>query len=259
MAANASVAAARLGAQVDYWGRVGADADGEQTVAWLQAEGVGTQGVRRIAGARSPRTAVLLDERGERLICTYDDPALDTDPSWLPVAALAGCGAMLADVRWRDGAARAFEAARVARVPRILDADIAPLESVRDLCTRCDYAILSEPGLNLASGASSPAEGLRQMQAGVSGVVGVTLGDDGFLWLDAGRERRAAAPSVSVLDTLAAGDVFHAAFAVAIAERKTVAEAAAFANAAAALKCTRPGGRSGAPKRAEVEALLGRS
>src|SRR5438477_6523991 len=104
MAANASVAASRLGAQVGYWGRVGDDAPGRQITAWLEAEGVRTHGVRRVADARSPRTAVLIDDQGERLICTYNDPALDEDPSWLPVHAIADCDAMLADVRWRAGA-----------------------------------------------------------------------------------------------------------------------------------------------------------
>jgi sulfofructose kinase len=53
---------------------------------------------------------------------------------------------------------------------------------------------------------------------------------------------------VIAVDTLAAGDVFHAVFALAIGERRAVADAAAaaFANAAAALKCTRFGGRLGA-------------
>jgi sulfofructose kinase len=49
-------------------------------------------------------------------------------------------------------------------------------------------------------------------------MVGVTLGADGFLWLDAGHERRARPPHVVAVDTLAAGDVFHAAFALAIGE-----------------------------------------
>jgi sulfofructose kinase len=258
MASNASVAAARLGADVEYWGRVGDDASGAQILAWLGDEAVKTHNVRRIPGARSPRTAVLVDDSGERLICGYNDPALDDDPSWLPLASLAGCDALLADVRWRAGAARALDAAREAGVPSILDADIAPVESLRDLCVRCDYAIFSHGGLEKASGVPNPAEGLRRMANVVRGLAGVTLGENGFMWLEEGRERYAAAPQVTVVDTLAAGDVFHAAFALAIAERKSVAEAARFANAAAALKCTRSGGRNGAPTRNEVEALLNR-
>ena len=58
------------------------------------------------------------------------------------------------------------------------------------------------------------------------------------------------------MDTLAAGDVWHGAFALALAERQPVRNAAVFANAAAALKCLRPGGRSGAPSRDEVEQML---
>lgn len=256
MAANASVAAARLGADVDYWGRVGDDAGGARIVAWLGQEGVRTAGVRRIAGAHSPHTAVLVDDHGERLICTYNDPALDDDPSWLPVATLAGCDALLADVRWPRGAVLAFDAARAAGVPTVLDADVAPAAVLRDLCTRCDYAIFSQPGLIAASGTTDASEGLRRMQSIARGMIGVTLGAEGFLWLEAARERRATPPQVRVVDTLAAGDVFHAAFALAIAEGASVAAGAAFANAAAALKCTRFGGRDGAPIRAEVAALL---
>jgi len=34
----------------------------------------------------------------------------------------------------------------VARVPTVLDGDVAPVAALRDLATRCDYEILSEPG-----------------------------------------------------------------------------------------------------------------
>src|ERR1700694_1425631 len=120
MAANASVAAARLGGIVHYWGRVGADALGERIVSLLEAEGVQTAAVRRIEGARSPCTAVLVDDRGERLMCTYNDPALDADATWLPVDSLVDVDAVLADVRWPSGAARALAAARAAGVPTAL-------------------------------------------------------------------------------------------------------------------------------------------
>jgi len=174
----------------------------------------------------------------------------------LPVASLVGVDAVLADIRWPAGAARALAAARAAGVPPILDGDVAPVTTLRDLCRCCDYAIFSQPGSSLASGAAAVGDGLHRMQDIAGGMVGVTLSADGFLWLDAGHERRARPPRVVAVDTLAAGDVFHAAFALAIGERRAVADAAAFANAAAALKCTRFGGRLGAPVRAEVEALL---
>ena len=96
------------------------------------------------------------------------------------------------------------------------------------------------------------------MAALTDGMVGVTLGADGFLWLDGARERRVAAPAITAVDTLAAGDVWHGAFALALGEGKDIESSARFANTAAAIKCTRFGGRLGAPSRAEVDAVLAR-
>ena len=62
---------------------------------------------------------------------------------------------------------------------------------------------------------------------------------------------------VTAVDTLAAGDVFHGAFALAIARRQSEREALAFASAAAALKCTRFGGRDGIPRAAELAEFMG--
>ena len=61
---------------------------------------------------------------------------------------------------------------------------------------------------------------------------------------------------IEAVDTLGAGDVFHGAFALAIAEGRDIRSAGRFANAASALKCTRPGGRAGIPTRTEVDNLL---
>jgi sugar/nucleoside kinase (ribokinase family) len=146
MAANASVAAARLGAIVHYWGRVGDDALGERIVSSLQAEGVQTAAIRCIAGARSPCSAVLVDERGERLICTYNDPALDADATWLPIASLVNVDAVLADVRWTAGAARALAAARAAGVPAVLGETLLR----RLLCASCAGAATTPSSLSLA-------------------------------------------------------------------------------------------------------------
>jgi len=61
---------------------------------------------------------------------------------------------------------------------------------------------------------------------------------------------------VAAIDTLAAGDVFHGAFALGLAEGWPIEHNLRFAAAAAAIKCTRFGGRLGSPNRAEVEAAL---
>jgi len=81
-------------------------------------------------------------------------------------------------------------------------------------------------------------------------------------WIEAGERqgvRHLPAFAVPVVDTLAAGDVFHGAFALELARGKAAADALRFAAAAAAIKCTRPGGRGGSPSRDEVEKFLSKA
>jgi sugar/nucleoside kinase (ribokinase family) len=72
--------------------------------------------------------------------------------------------------------------------------DVAPVTTLRDLCKCCDYAIFSQPALSLATGAAAVGDGLRRMQEIAGGMVGVTLGADGFLGstpdTSGGRDRR---------------------------------------------------------------------
>ena len=256
MAANASVAVARLGGDACYWGRVGDDAVGTRILDQLAAEGVDISAVRRIPGCVSPSAAILVDEAGERLVCAYNDPGLDRDPSWLPLRQLAHCHAVLADVRWPEGAAAMFDAAARYGLPTVFDGDVGPRDALIDLAHRATHVVFSQPGLALASATSAPGEGLAEIAKSVRGIVGVTLGAEGFLWRDGTVERRIPAPKVVVMDTLAAGDVWHGAFTLALAEGRDVATAGRFANAAAAIKCSRGAGRLGAPSRGEVAALL---
>ncbi len=255
MAANASVAVARLGGRAAYWGRVGADDVGSRILADLQAEGVDINAVRRVLGAASSSDAILVDPTGERLICAYTDPALDPDPSWLPLESIAQVDAVLADVRWPAGAVRLFAAAASAGIPAVFDGDVGPPEALLDLARRATHVAFSQPGLIQAAGIDAVGKALERLVLRTRAIVGVTLGKDGFPWRDGATERRVAAPRVVAVETLAAGDVWHGAFALGLGEKMDVAKAARFANAAAALKCTRPGGRRGAPTRGEVDAF----
>lgn len=256
MAANASVAVARLGGRASYWGRLGADDLGTRILQQLAVEGVDVSTVRRIAGCVSPSAAILVADDGERLVCAYNDPRLDPDPSWLPLARVPDFAAVLADVRWPAGAAAVLDAAVAAGRPAVLDGDVGPREALLDLARRATHVVFSEPGLAQAAGIDGAGEALTRLARSIRGVVGVTLGPGGFLWREGDRERRIPAPQIIAVDTLAAGDVWHGAFALALGEGLDVGQAGRFANTAAAIKCTRVGGRLGAPNRAEVAALL---
>lgn len=256
MASSAACAVARLGGQAELWGRVGDDAAGRQFLADLAAEGVDVAQVRVVPGGCTPVSTILVDAKGQRLIVPYYDPALDRDPAWLPIGRIRQFGAVSVDPRWPEGAARLLDAAHAAGVPALFDADTAPRAVLEDLMARASHVVFSEPALLDLAGAADLAAALRATAARVGGLVGVTAGERGFYWREAGQTHHVPAPAVVSIDTLAAGDVFHGAFALALAEGRDVAAAGRFACTAASLKCRSFGGRLGAPARAEVEAFL---
>jgi sulfofructose kinase len=259
MAANASVAVARLGGEAHFWGPAGEDSVAEVMSAQLQAAGVDVRGLRRFAGLCSSTSAILIDARGERLIVSYRGTALEAPADWLQLDQVGSAGALLADVRWPQGALAALRAARSAGIPSVIDADTAERAVLQALAGEAEYALFSEPGLACFAGYGNIEAGLRRALALGARLAAVTQGERGVFWAEAGQPgglRHLAAFAVRVVDTLAAGDVFHGAFTLELARGNSPAEALRFAAAAAAIKCSRPGGSSGSPSRDEVERFL---
>jgi sulfofructose kinase len=259
MAANAAVAIARLGGEAHFWGPFGEDSVADVMSAQLRTAGVDVHGLRRFAGLTSSTTAILIDARGERLIVSYRGTALEAPADWLQLDQIGSAGALLADVRWPQGAIAALRAARRARIPSVLDADTAEPATLRALAGEAEYAVFSEPGLASFAGGGDIEAGLRRALAQGARLAAVTEGERGVFWIEAGDSggvRHVPAFAVPVVDTLAAGDVFHGAFALELARGKAPADAFRYAAAAAAIKCTRPGGRSASPSRNEVESFL---
>lgn len=257
MATSAAASAARLGGRATLIARVGDDERGARFVAELEGEGVDCRFVRRTGGARTPLCAVIVDASGERIVVPYYDPALASDVSWLALDEIvAGADAALADIRWPEAAAAILGAASSAGIPAVLDADVGPVPVIVDLVGRSTHAIFSEPAALAVSGEASLAAALAILDARFGAFIGITAGADGCYWMENGKARHLAAPKVAAVDTLAAGDVFHGAFVLALAEGRSEEQAISFANAAAALKCTVFGGRLGAPSRDAVNALL---
>jgi len=140
-------------------------------------------------------------------------------------------------------------------VPTVLDADLGGREALAGLLKLTDYAIFSAPALReFAPGETDEARLEHVFSLGPKHA-GVTLGVEGYAWRENGGGGRVPAFRVSVTDTTGAGDAFHGAFALMVAEGMPPQECARWAAAAAALKCTRLGSRAGLPSRAEVQAL----
>jgi len=145
-------------------------------------------------------------------------------------------------------------------VATVLDAELGAREALKGILKLTDYAIFSAPALREFATAGSDAERLGHVLGLGPKYAGVTLGPDGYLWRERGGEDGVLpAFEVAVTDTTGAGDAFHGAFTLMLAEGRSSSEAARTACAVAALECTRLGSRAGLPTRAELEAFLARN
>ncbi len=257
-AATGAAASARLGAETWLWSRVGTDSAGARIAEELAEYGVRVDEIRRVPGAQSSLGMIVVDAEGERMIMSFASPSLDSDPSWLPLARIDGADAVLADVRWQAGSAAALKAARAAGKIALLDADSSD-EDITGLIDLSSHAAFSEPALRKYAGCDDLMDALRVATDRVDGWVGVTAGSKGCYWIEDGAVRNQPGFKVQVVDTVGAGDVFHGALAVGLAEAMPIAEAVRFASAAAALKCTKLGGRAGIPTREELDRFLAES
>jgi sulfofructose kinase len=254
MAASAAAAIAQLGTSAQLWTRLGDDSIADSITVELRELGVDTTWCSRSPGAKSSLSAVMVDAQGERLVVNYTDPSIDPSPDWLPLAHIETSACVLVDTRWEQGAVAALDAAKRANIPAVLDADSAPVPA--SILERATHCVFSRRALAACSKSDDIERGLRIVGGMTDGIVAVTRGAEGADWIQQGVLHHQPAFTVPVVDTLGAGDVFHGALAVALGEGTNFPHAVRFASAAAALKCTRFGGRRGTPARHEVQTLL---
>ena len=271
-ATTAAAAAARLGVDVELVAALGDDDRGYALRAALEVRGVGTSGMVTLDHVATATSLVIVTPDGERTIVNATDPrlreALGPDDAAALMARAGGVDAVLADVRWPAAAALALAAAARSAIPGVLDldrTDAGEHDRVRGLARAASHVIASRDALDdLLAASGRPAVGtsveaaldaLAELSGG--GMVAVTLGADGVAWRDVdGTAGHDVPPQVVAVETLGAGDVWHGAFAAALARRLSVARAIRLANAAAALRVARTGGWDALADLAEVEALL---
>ena len=220
--------------------------------------------VQAFEGARSSTSAIIVDDRGERLIVGQRDTGMPSSTDWLPLERVGEMHAVLGDVRWLEGLRAVFSRARKEGVPTILDADLGAREVLPELLALTDYAIFSRPALREFNGHGTSVPDLGPVLDRVLALgpmhAGVTLGALGYRWHEKGAlgnllTGHVAPPNVDVIDTTGAGDAFHGAFALMLAEGHPVQKCVTIAAEVAARKCTRLGSRAGLPRRVDVRAL----
>ena len=258
--ANQAVAARRLEAEVRLIGCVGDDPSGREVRAALEAEGIGVAGVVSTAEARTGTALILVDRAGRnqigvapganRVLTATQVHARAADFEWAEVV-IASCEIPLDCVAAALGLARRRGATTIlnpAPVPR------APLERL-DLV---DYLTPNAGEAARLGGVAGEEAAADALVARGAGTVIVTLGEAGVLCRGRAGTHRVPGVKVDAVDTTAAGDAFNGALSVALAERRDILSALRFANAAAALACTRRGAQPSLPTRADVDRVAGR-
>ena len=246
-AANAAIAVARLGGRAILSTRLGDDEVADAIRNDLEAEGVDCR-IRR--GGRSPLSAVTVDAAGERQIVNFRGEALAEEPE--PLDGLAPA-AVLVDTGWTGAALAGLALARARGVPGVVDAEAPATEAV---LRAASHVAFPRRGLAAFAGVGDKVEALLATSRRLDGWVCVTDGAAGVSYVAAGRVETVPAFPVRAVDTLGAGDVWHGAFTLRLAEGAGEPDAVRFANAAAALKCTGFGGGRASPTRAAVDRFL---
>lgn len=250
MATAQAATIVKLGGKARLWASIGDDATGDRIESDLVAAGIDTTALRRVPGAASGYSSILMDKTGSTIIVPHYDAAIRSRPDAMPE--LSDVSVVSVDVRWPDAAEVALHAARDMGIPGLLDVEPAPGDVLDRLVPIASHIIASEAGAFTLTGEAEPAKAALALSKLHAEFVAVTAGAAGTFWPGG---HQPAFP-VDAIDTLAAGDVFHGSFAFGLSEGWEVTATIRFAAAAAAIKCTRFGGRLGAPDRAEVEAFL---
>jgi sulfofructose kinase len=258
-AANAAVAIARLGGRAVLAGPLGGppgeDLNGDRVLAALAGEQVDCRGCQRIGGVPTALSAIFLDAHGDRMIVTHRDDRLAAAKPSDPSGLVASADVVLADNRFPEFVRPICAAARGRGLTVVLDAD-RPTEMSEDLFQIATHVVFSSECLRATTGLDDLVAALAAIARTTPSFLAVTHGPHDVLWREDASVHKSPVFPVKAVDTLGAGDVFHGAFALALAEGRDVGPALRFAAAAAGLKCTRLGGSMAAPYRAEVEALL---
>lgn len=259
---NQAVAAARLaspGVTVAMVGNVGDDGFGRDMRAFLQSEGVDVSRVATLAGIPTGIALINVDPSGENAIAV----APGANHIWadgFPPLPLTARDIVVCQLEVPVAiTAAAFDAARAARATTILNP--SPMRTLPPgILTATDILVVNEhEAAALLDLSLADVDDRRLVSAARSLIekgpraVVITLGASGVLAVEAdGRAQRLPGRHVKAVDTTGAGDCFVGALVAALMRDEPLAEAASFANRAAAASVTRKGAASSYPSLEEL-------
>jgi sugar/nucleoside kinase (ribokinase family) len=251
--ATAVCATAALGLRSGYAGAFGSNAEGKLISSTLQRCGVDITHTTVCAGPNR-EAIILVDAHGMRTVLWHRNESLTIAPDCIR-AAVAQARLVHVDDDDPETTLAAVQSARDASVPTTSDIEHAT-ELTERLISGVTYPILDEDLPGTLTGEGDPERALRKLRRLNSGVLCMTMGELGAAALEGDTFHVSPAFHVKATDTTGAGDVFRAGFMYGVLQKWTVPEILRFANATAAVSCTRLGAIPSVPTLAEVRSLL---
>jgi sugar/nucleoside kinase (ribokinase family) len=254
--ASAVAACQTWGMRTRYVGKVGDDAAGE-----LHREEFARLGVEAhlviAQGCPSQQAFILVDDKGERTVLWKRDERLTLQPAELQREWVVDARVLHVDGHDTAAAAVAAGWAREAGVPVVADLDeLYP--GVEELLPKLDYFVASRDIPGRLTGQTDLRKALLEVKKKYGCVLAAaTLGEEGVLAWDGTTFWYAAAYRVKVVDSIGAGDIFHAGFIYGLLQKWPLQRQLDFACAAAALNCMAVGARGGIQAVERIEKLMG--
>ncbi len=261
--ANQAVAVARMGGRSVMVGRVGDDMFGPELIELLDGAGVDTQAVGVSPNVSSGIAVINVGKAGQNRIVQIlgaNDTCGESERDAL-VALLPRTVSLLLQLEVSIDLSTQIAMAAVAQgVEVILDPgpvrpippDLYSLVSVITPNETEAEALVGHPIVDLGDAEAAAAELLAR---GVKAAV-IKMGALGAWWADGKGCGHVPPFPVDAVDTVAAGDAFNGALAVALSEGHQLDEAVRWGCAAGALAVTNVGAQDSMPARGSVEALL---
>lgn len=245
---------ASFGLRTAYVGCTGDDENGRRIRAELSRRGVDVHAAPA-RPAPNQHAIIIVDERtGERTVLWDRDERLRLEEGDVRPELLARTRLLHVDDVDQDAALGAAVAA--GKMGLAVTSD---LDRMTDLTERLvgavTHPIFAEALLEQLTGIADHERALRKVRQRHSGVLCVTVGDQGAQALDGDRFIHSPGFAVHPVDTTGSGDVFRGGFIYGLLQGWDTARILRFANAAAAVSCTRVGAMDGTPAREEITAL----
>jgi sulfofructose kinase len=253
--ATALATCARLGLRAKFIGVTGTDDNAKRVRRDLEDRGIDLADVV-IRDVSNQYAVILVDEHsGERIVLWDRDERLRLRERELPPDLASTARVVHIDDVDVSAAIRAAGIAVAGGA--VVTSDIDRIdERTMDLVDAVTFPIFAEHVPATLTGISDPAAALRALRRSHAGVLIVTLGTGGAMALEGDRLYHVPAFAIDAVDTTGAGDVFRGSFIYAYLNGWPIDQTLRFANAAAAVSCTRLGAIASVPSLEEAEHLI---